>query len=584
MRPLKFKLTGLDVIALSAIALIAFSWLLQACKKTDFADYSKPIDKTERFFYSRKPVDQRTSRIMDILKKQNIRRNFVNKLPNYSGIPMWDKIEFPKPSTFLARVGDSARDDFFFLPFTENDSNLSMIMTAHILNDTTYDLKWYTSPDLNASSIAGSRTSAYGEYLFLIFSYMEGAVFERKDFFNVPKHILADQKGDSLTDSTKILHMKNGGMTISDSSSGLVANMCFYIFSGTCTCGNGGICLDWWKPCPTMVCTQQICFEVPTESPCPLCGGGGGTGEDPPSDPPGDPGEGGGGGDSCTNCPPPGQCRVPFYIEEPCGPGGPMPEDPPTPYNPNEAAMITLDTSITNNFPCLKTMLTQIPNINRETQRIMKNIFNMNTKINLHFMIDWSYSPSDLTEAEATPGDGSWLNSSGLVDTIWNYRDTIKINPHYVQSAAKEYMAGIIFHEAIHSFVNWNFKRFGAGEVDSNYIKTRFPIFWNNLPSYESQHEQMAQNWVAAIKAVVKYFYTSTSASAGLKDSVANSIAWGGLENTVAWRQPGRDTCRINSDNQAARTYSSAQTYTSTTCGSITKSAITDLKLNSPCN
>lgn len=320
--PSPYKATLYYIVAI----LIFFSIVQQSCKKTDFSSYRLEPDKSEQFFSVRNPVNNKVAHVMEILKAQNARRNFVRKLPGYSGLPVWDKLKFPARSSFLSR--DTVTDEFFFLPLTISDTSLSMIMIGRKINDSTYDIKWYSAPDLNESSKAGSRTSASGENLLLLFMYMEGSTFERKDFYHIPDHLITSEKGDSLTDSTKILHVKNSNIIVTEDpqTGSLVATMCFYIFSGNCTCNNGGVCLDWWRPCPTGVCTTQICFDVPIDSPCPLCSGGGGTGEDPPPGQGDPPGEGGGGGDSCTTCPPTNQCRAPFYIEDPCpGPGNPMP-------------------------------------------------------------------------------------------------------------------------------------------------------------------------------------------------------------------------------------------------------------------
>ncbi len=254
-------------------------------------------------------------------------------------------------------------------------------------------------------------------------------------------------------------------------------------------------------------------------------------------------------------------------------------------YNPNVGENISVDTSISNNFPCLDTLLQQMPNCNIEAQKILHNTFNVNTKINLHFQIDWSVSQNSLTDAETTPGTGTWNTPGGGVDTIWNYTDTIKLNPYTITNAAKEYLVSVIYHEAFHAYLNWQFYRMGAGEVDSTYIINRFPIFWTTYftSTYTSQHEQMASSYVNALAELVKLYYNPLAPDS-IRNIVSNSLAWGGLEETTSWLQPGRDTCRINSDNQTARNYFNTQQYSSTTCGTIIKSAINDLKLLSPCH
>jgi len=548
--------------------IISLAFVHNSCKKTDFAAAASDQDLRKDFFTPTAAVSKQVQGYITILKQENDRRNFVDALPRNIGRPIWEKLGIRPMMNTAARGGDSGTH-FLVIPFAPSGAYLHGLLVA-VPSDTCYRTTYYSKEFLNTVCHQSNKDVPQVESLLGLFMMMENTLFDRTDFYHIPRDIFLTNARIVLTDSTKIASMmaaeEYGG-------EGRPAPLCFVVPSGAHHPNEEGFC-DWASNCG--YCSGLWCGGTPPDFPMP----GGPSG--PPDNPPPPPGGGGGGGNPPPPPPPPPvPCDAPFYLVDPCNP--PLPPEPVPPYNPNEAAAITIDTSITNNFPCFTAMLLQIPNINREAQRVLRDVFNANTKVNLHFKIG-TFSPTDNTEAEATPGAGTWVSPGGTIDTIWNYRDTILINPRYLRNAAREYMAGVVFHEGIHAFINWNFQRMAAGEVDSNYIKARFPIFWRNLTSWDAQHEQMAATWVDRIAAIVKLFYTNPNASNALKNRVSNSIAWGGLEGMTAWKRPGRDTCRINSDNMSARDYATPQTYTSPGCGSITKSAITDLKLNAPCN
>lgn len=302
----------------------------QSCRKTDFSNVFYSPEKEDRFFSCKSPVDKRTAEVMRILKAQNDRDGFVKRLPADAGLPIWNKLVFPSRPNYIAR-DDSAGDDHIVIPFTFNDTSLSTLMLANKINDSTYNLTWYTAADLYNVCYASSRDYRPAESLLTLFMYMEGSTFERKDFYHIPKYLFTG-RGEPSAPGTKTLHQQSGDISITEdpNTGSFIGTVCFYIFSGNCTCNNEGICLDWWKPCLTGDCTTTICFNVPMESPCPTCGTGGGTTTEPPQNtPPPTPPGGGGPGDSCTSCPPQTpQCRAPFYIENPCAPL-PLPPEPP---------------------------------------------------------------------------------------------------------------------------------------------------------------------------------------------------------------------------------------------------------------
>lgn len=545
-----------------------------ACRKTDFGltDQGK-----EEAFFRTTSKDPNVLRLIRTMKAENERTGFVGKLPKNSGAPIWDKYVMRSKKidkSIFWRGLDGEPDSVVVIPFTSNNENLSAIIV--------YDSST-VSPALDCYTTNGNLYAVChnanvdidkAEQMLAIFLQMENRVFGTTVFYHIPAKIFKNPALPDTATSEKMLVIDT--VTVQ----GFAADDCFVIKY----CNPGNVCTP-----PTYCDNCAVCpWIYYCDTPPPPTGGGGGEPTPPPAPP-----TGGGGGGNCTNCPPPPPEPCPFggawynFVPtyEPCGPTTPPipPTEPQPPYNPNIAASITIDTSISNNYPCLTQLLTEMPNCNAETQKILYNVFGRKTAINLHFEMDNNLALDTLTDAYATDGSGHLVTVPS--DTTYHYSDTIKINPFILQRASKEYLVGVLYHESFHAFLNWELYRMLNGETDSNYLKHHYPIFWASLftNTYESFHEQMASNYTTSMANLIKLYY-NPSAPDSIKNRVSNSIAWGGLEGTTAWRQPGRDTCRINSDNKAARNYPSPQTYSTTGCGSITKSAITDLKLTSQCH
>lgn len=425
----------------------------------------------------------------------------------------------------------------------------SITISTLLTNDHLYNVTHGTSVDTTVATQS-----------LTLFFYMENRTFGNTTFYNVPANLFPAYQ-DLDSNGNKTIQIKNDTANTSNVAPA------------------EWICVEYQIPyeCPPSISggcyhTLEVC--TPIEGPGNGGSGGGSTGGGGPTG--GGGGTGGGSTGSGGNC----NQQVAWYsfMSEQCnGNGGG--------YNPNFGTMITLDTSITNNFPCLTNLLMSMPFCNIDAQQFLYSTFGTKTAINLHFKIDWTYSPNSLDDAETTRGAGTWMTPNGIADTIWHYDDTILINPYILQTAAKEYLVGVLYHESLHAFINWQYFRLAAGEIDSNYIKNKFPIFWTNLQmnSYNAQHEQMAATYVNTIAGLVKLNF-NPSAPDSIQNRVSNSIAWGGLEETAAWRQPGRDTCRINRENQASRYSLLSQSYSTATCGTTITSAINDLKLSQPCH
>jgi len=276
--------------------------VIYSCTKTDFlaGESASKENYAEKFFATKIPPTNAIAKVIEKLKHENERTSFVNKLPKNCGLPVWDKLIFPKKVS-VSSFGEDESSDNVIIPLTVNGYSISTIIMRKSINDSSYQVKWYTASDLYNVCYAQDKNVKNAESLLALFMYMESSTFGRTDFYNVPKDLFSSISGASQTDSTKHIELKFKEITtdIDTQTQSLIYWSCFYIPSGVCNCN--GPC-DWRNPCPTMYCTATHCVGI-EQDPCPGCGGGGGTGGGGGGGPTG----GGGGG-----------CNLPFYFVDPC--------------------------------------------------------------------------------------------------------------------------------------------------------------------------------------------------------------------------------------------------------------------------
>ena len=100
-----------------------------------------------------------------------------------------------------------------------------------------------------------------------------------------------------------------------------------------------------------------------------------------------------------------------------------------------------------------------------------------------------------------------------------------------------------MFHEAIHAFIDYHWKKYTNGLIDSTTFKQLFPKIWDYKKAPYSnlaQHTEIANSYVDDIKSVV---YSLNSLIA---DSTNRAISWSGLYETQAWKDLGSDTLQLN--------------------------------------
>ncbi len=300
-------------------------------------------------------------------------------------------------------------------------------------------------------------------------------------------------------------------------------------------------------------------------------GGKTGTGTSPGGNAP-PPGSGGGGSgsgippaDPCNNIPDnptdpytaqsnvidPGNCPPPTG-----GPGWVPIEDQPGEYNPYYADEVIVDTSITNNYPCVSRIidsLTNYSNINALAQVALHNVFGVNQKIKLSIVA--TNLPSNI-DGETEPGN---INDPDSV-----YTTKIHINKKILSSSTQEYIASTIIHEAVHAYIRYCQHQVQNGYMDTTKFKNLFPLFWPPRIAYVGggtnyysigssvQHQVMASNLIYTMTQPLINLFPNPGISPSMRDSIYTALSWGGLSSTPAfYAHP--DTLFIHAMNEMAR-------------------------------
>ncbi|MBL0145384.1 MAG: hypothetical protein IPP48_06130 [Chitinophagaceae bacterium] len=295
----RFKVLLLYALLLSAIVF--------SCTKLDVSPPTPPheVNFSQKFFETKKPVQPVVQNAINLLKAENERTKFVNKLPKNCGLPIWDKIVLEKP-TSNNLVEDSTVN--YIIPLTITDSSLSSIIV--VKNDTSGDtlqIDCYVTNDYLYNITHGTNVDTTLAMHYLnVFFYMENKAFETTTFYHIPPNL--------FTNITTLDADGNKTITIKDdtTSSSNYAPITWVCVEYVCT-----ICYGHDPDCP-LGGHWTICTPI-------YPNGGGGTGGTGGGGTSGGGGTGGGGnGGGPTG---PTGCNEAFYSFMPCNPPPPDPID-----------------------------------------------------------------------------------------------------------------------------------------------------------------------------------------------------------------------------------------------------------------
>ncbi len=512
---------------LLAILLIGIIISCSKFSSNDLLDNSAINFKKD--FFKSTSQDPIIKKVIKKLSEQNEKSNFVDKLSPKFGNPFWDKVMLPKlESTSLRDSVNELDSSFLIIPFTINNDDLSAILMCSFQNDS-FHFEFLDQAYLYRITHNYAIDKNISEKLLSLFMYMDNLAFGQKEFCNIPSRYFSN--------SYEIDSNGNKTIEIADVEPALRSSytytICIRYYCPVChglqsDCPRGGS----WLSCFSFTITNND---------------GGGTIVVP--------GDGGGGGGSTSNYPPCQPTNLNWYdkgifsgTNSPC-------TQPNSTFNPYNADTLILDTSITNNFPCVRPIIDTINsflNANAIAQVALHEIFNVNKLIKAQLKVDWTLT-KDSKDAETDANTNTYFDME--------YSPTIRLNPWVLNNSSNIYVASTIIHEVLHVYIYYMRLQLNNNVITAQTFANLFPIYTplisNNNGVYTisgsiSQHNVIAANLVNLISAPLSYFHFDQSISNSKKDSIINALAWGGLSSTDTWMRKS-DTVFIKALNLVNR-------------------------------
>lgn len=553
-------------------AVVCTAALYISCRKIDHQAKPESAGLIERkFFTIPMNTDADVINIMNSIYHQNEQRHFVSKLARSAGYPQWNKamIAGKKQSGHrsISAKGlgdDSTSNEMIYIPFIRENGNFTnaVLIVKATSADTAYRVLYRT--DYKLFSFDTTNLNGWNARdVFHLFSIFERSVFGHSKLIVRDERLLTN--ADRTTLQTKRLSFSDIKVvyTFNDSIAGgghrgtsmappdpplptcdhysvcyapiNTANLCDFCSISNC---------DYYMGTGTE-CTVFVFLD---SNPDPTTGGGGGGGG-------GTGGDGGSGSGGLED-----DCDGSQQSTTLCGSGDPGWEpvvDKPA-FNPYIADSVILDTSITNNFPCVKKILdsiSQYSNMNAIAQIALNTVFNIDKKIHLTYIADPALTNQSTEDAYTHP-DSARMATNGS-DSI-NFYATVHLNYWVLTHSSQEYIAATIIHEAVHAYIDYKYSQYSKGLIDSTEFKTLFPLFWapnftnffTSQPTELAQHTAMAGNLITIMAAPLNVI--NPNVPANLKDSLFRALAWGGLQETTIWKSRS-DTNDLKALNFASR-------------------------------
>ena len=191
---------------------------------------------------------------------------------------------------------------------------------------------------------------------------------------------------------------------------------------------------------------------------------------------------------------------------------------------------------------------------------------------------------------------GGWRRNHEF-DSNWLFSDTIYLNNLIFKKACREYLCAVVIHEVAHAYLLWTRLSLihGRNGIDTEYLKQHFPRHWEWLTSKQFQsnehdHILMSEDLVDLMVRTL-YPYTNPDLDSVQRNFIAESLTWGSLNATPAWKRLSLDTCRMLSIDvwtrfldveEAAKVHNDRPTANVPNCPAVNFSQ--SLKLRALCN
>ncbi len=247
-----------------------------SCKKVDTPVLKDNISYAEKFFEKPAASSAELQTIIDLLKTENDKTGFVNKLPDNAGLPMWGKLIVEKPNPkpgYSARGIIADKNGNMLIPLSNDNKTLSAILLA-IKKDDKYEFYYYDNNYAYRVAFSIDKyTIKQREMVMGLFMAMSNYVFGTKDFKNIPNDLFPSfvSKPEENGITKKVFLMLGPGSLPDIFIAGNYVNTntaetCFWQFTGTCNCAGSNNtpqkCDHPTAECPTSTCTKQVCYSL----------------------------------------------------------------------------------------------------------------------------------------------------------------------------------------------------------------------------------------------------------------------------------------------------------------------------------
>lgn len=504
------------------IKLLFFILIILSCKKDFFLkEYEL---KEANYFRHSANLNHTVLRVINYLETLEKKQNYISSFVKQNGVPLWDKSIVQEPLKASRGNLEGVVDTIVIIPIQDDQyTYISSFIIARV-NDV-INLKFFRAADYlkYAESYSDLDTINQRKSIEQIL-WLNYKTYGYKKF-----RILNNQLFGNGYNNSNILDVKDGSeLSYSERMASAYATICIKKPSpngcscadhsfNTCTCEIPDCC--WITTCSTIYFSDYGAGQATSSS-----GNTSSSGSSTTS---------GSGGQSFP-CP---SLQGRFAPLIGCGPNNQMiilpVLDNPNEYDLFKADSVIIDTNFVNRYPCIVGLvdsLARFGNLNQRAQIALSTIFGVNKYIHIKLEIDSSLISLGFNGA-STPGIGEGFPPDEL-----DFYASIKINPEMLAKATKHFVIAIIVHESMHAYIDYYYKLYEHGYIDSNQVKATFPIFWRNgyfNNNATLQHNQIAKDWVSQITSAL-YAFDSTGIGNPVisADSIFKSFAWAGLHNT----------------------------------------------------
>jgi hypothetical protein len=584
----KMSLSRSAILLLLLSAGLSFI-IIESCRKMDKQATPASNLQKEKFFRIHPGTDPLVNTIAQNIRRQDEKRNLVSKIVDKAGFPVWEKAVVNK-ITSQARVTQNEQQ--VFIPIVNEDDRETRAILAVKLNgeDTLFTMVYAAAYRQYGFDSTANNDNWSALDVFAAFTYFDHTIFDRTGYYLSDSRLLGTTE-DTISNQPATIYIENIGTEaqgrLQRSNPGTIVIYITYVHcdypSGQKTASFNSRVVG--PNCYNATYVQhQVNFTLDENLP------GGGYFES----------GGGGGPDSymCIGCnwEDTNPCDTdPNLPMAPCDDDWqPIPNAVDEPFNPDLYDSVGVTDALEEAYPCVAALINDsLKDANWLAQIAGSEVFHDSAYMHLQF--DTSTVNTTVSQHPATTivGDTAGIDIAGNT----HFTATITLNGWFLRNATRNAIINSIIHESMHAIFTMRWAQYqawlhsGLGSIDSNYIKSHFPIHWSYImqrppgPNEEQQHIIMGTDYLDKFLTIGRPFY-NPAASPALRDSVLTAMALHGLYKTSMWSllpSMGRDTCKIKIMREISL-QSLVGSFSLSGCGNFTTHYADSLKLTPNCN